>query len=31
MFEKLTAVRNRYEEVNRQLTDPSVISDNAKF
>lgn len=31
MFEKLTAVRNRYEEVNRQLTDPSVISDNAKY
>lgn len=31
MFDKLEAVKNRYEEISRQLQDPSVISDNALY
>lgn len=31
MFEKLLDVKNRYEEINRLLMDPSVINDNARY
>ena len=31
MFEKLSAVEDRYAEIGEKLTDPSVISDNALY
>ena len=31
MFEKLILTEERYEEINRQLADPSVVSDNERF
>lgn len=31
MFEKLKLTEERYEEINRKLTDPDVISDNAQY
>ncbi len=31
MFEKLTAVQSRYEEINRRLQDPTTVSDNEKY
>ena len=31
MIGKLQAVRNRYDEINNQLQDPTVISDNEKY
>ncbi len=31
MLEQLQAVRNRYEEINQLLQDPSVISDNGRY
>ena len=31
MFDKLSEVKNRYEEVNRLLTDPTVINDNRRY
>ena len=30
MFEKLSAVEERYEDINVRLTDPAVIGDNEK-
>ena len=31
MFEKLKLTEERYEEINQQLADPSVVSDNERF
>ena len=31
MFEKLKLTEERYEEINRKLMDPDVISDNAQY
>lgn len=31
MFEKLKLTEERYEEINRQLADPYVVSDNERF
>ncbi len=31
MFDKLDAVRSRYEEINRRLQDPGVVSDAAQY
>ncbi len=31
MFEKLSAVEERYEDINVRLTDPAVIGDNEKY
>ncbi len=31
MFDRLIEVRNRYEEIGHLLTDPSVLSDNARY
>ncbi len=31
MFEKLLDVKNRYEEINQLLMDPTVINDNARY
>ncbi|MDL2219713.1 peptide chain release factor 1 [Ruminococcaceae bacterium OttesenSCG-928-O06] len=31
MFDKLDAVRSRYEEINQRLQDPTVVSDPAKY
>ncbi len=31
MFEKLTEVKNRYDEINQLLMDPTVINDNKRY
>ncbi len=31
MFDNLSAVKNRYEEVNQRLQDPATVQDNAKY
>lgn len=31
MIDKLEAVRNRYDEINSQLQDPTVVSDNGRY
>ena len=31
MFDKLEAVKNRYEEISRQLQDPAVVTDNGLY
>lgn len=31
MFEKLLDVKNRYEQINQMLMDPTVINDNARY
>ncbi|MFV0413252.1 MAG: peptide chain release factor 1 [Oscillospiraceae bacterium] len=31
MFDKLDAVRNRYEEISRRLQDPTVVSDTGQY
>lgn len=31
MIDKLEAVRNRYDEINSQLQDPTVVSDNSRY
>ena len=31
MFEKLSAVENRYEQIGIELTRPETVSDNALF
>lgn len=31
MLDKLQAIKHRYEEINRNLQDPTVISDNEKY
>ncbi|MBP1552363.1 MAG: PCRF domain-containing protein, partial [Oscillospiraceae bacterium] len=31
MFEKLLDVKNRYDEINQLLMDPTVINDNKRY
>ena len=31
MFEKLVDVKNRYDEINQLLMDPTVINDNKRY
>ena len=31
MFEKLSSVEERYEDISTRLSDPAVISDNEKY
>ena len=31
MFERLNKIENRYNEINKELTDPSIVSDVKKM